>query len=201
MERFLMKLFRVSLYFGVITMMSGLIGVPLGSYLAQRLRVNYPRADAYICACGLIGSAPVLFAASLYATHSAGLCYFLIFIGEVMLNMNWSIVADILLVSSTTLLIGFSFFRISTTFGMITILAGAVGVPLGGFLSRKLKVLSVRYDAVICSVGMFLTAAALFPLLLETDNWSYYVIFTLVFLAELCNNLKWAVVADILLVR
>lgn len=106
-----MKLFRVSLYFGVITMMSGLIGVPLGSYLAQRLRVNYPRADAYICACGLIGSAPVLFAASLYATHSAGLCYFLIFIGEVMLNMNWSIVADILLVSSTTLLIGFFLFQ------------------------------------------------------------------------------------------
>lgn len=111
MKPFLMKLFSVSFIFGVITMISGLIGVPLGSYLAQRLRVNYPRADAYICACGLIGSAPVLFAASLYATHSAVLCYILIFIGEVMLNMNWSIVADILLVSSTTLLMGFFLFQ------------------------------------------------------------------------------------------
>lgn len=106
-----MKLFSVSFIFGVITMISGLIGVPMGSYLAQRLRVNYPRADAYICACGLIGSAPILFAASLYATHNAGLCYFLIFLGEVMLNMNWSIVADILLVSSITLLIGFFLFQ------------------------------------------------------------------------------------------
>uniref|UniRef100_A0A1B6JMB3 Major facilitator superfamily (MFS) profile domain-containing protein n=1 Tax=Homalodisca liturata TaxID=320908 RepID=A0A1B6JMB3_9HEMI len=87
----------VSYKFGVITMISGLIGVPAGSFLAQRLRVRYPRADAYICACGLICSAPILFAASLYANNNVYMCYTLIFIGELFLNLNWSIVADILL--------------------------------------------------------------------------------------------------------
>lgn len=93
------KYFSVSFNFGVITMISGLMGVPLGSFLAQRLRTNYPRADPYICAFGLMGCAPVLFAASLFASTNTFICYSLIFIGELMLNLNWAIVADMLLVS------------------------------------------------------------------------------------------------------
>lgn len=90
----------MALKFGIITMMSGLVGVPAGAFLAQRLRVNYPRADPIICAVGLLISAPLLFVASLLVTTHPILCYTLIFFGEVALNLNWSIVADMLLVSN-----------------------------------------------------------------------------------------------------
>jgi hypothetical protein len=90
----------VAYKFGIIAMVSGLVGVPLGSLLAQRLRSQYPRIDPMICAIGLLASSPLLFAASLLATVNGSVCYVLIFFGEVFLNLNWSIVADILLVST-----------------------------------------------------------------------------------------------------
>jgi hypothetical protein len=80
-------------------MLSGLIGVPLGSIVAQRLRARYPTIDPLICAIGLLISSPLLFAASLCASVNSNACYTLIFFGEVFLNLNWSIVADMLLVS------------------------------------------------------------------------------------------------------
>jgi hypothetical protein len=80
-------------------MISGIVGVPLGAMIAQKLRVTMPRADPIICATGLIVSAPLLFGASILASKSSVACFVLIFIGEVALNLNWSIVADILLVS------------------------------------------------------------------------------------------------------
>lgn len=89
----------VTYKFGIIAMLSGLIGVPLGSILAQRLRSRYPRIDPMVCAFGLLISSPLLFAASLFASVNCSVCYALIFLGEIFLNLNWSIVADILLVS------------------------------------------------------------------------------------------------------
>ncbi|VVC26629.1 Hypothetical protein CINCED_3A023943 [Cinara cedri] len=87
----------VALNFGIIAMAAGLIGVPLGSYLSQRLKVRYPKADPLICAGGLLISAPLLFLGLALADK----CYYpvlvLIFIGQIALNLNWSIVADILL--------------------------------------------------------------------------------------------------------
>ncbi|XP_075221174.1 lysolipid transporter protein spinster isoform X2 [Lycorma delicatula] len=87
----------ISYKFGVITMISGLLGVPCGSYLAQRARARWPRADPLICAMGLLVSAPFLFIASLLASVNTNLCYTMIFFGEFFLNLNWSIVADMLL--------------------------------------------------------------------------------------------------------
>lgn len=93
-------IFSVSYKFGLLAMMSGIIGVPLGSMLAQRLRPRYPRADPVICAVGLLTSAPLVYCSLLAAASSyTGLCYTLIFLAELFLNMNWSIVADVLLVS------------------------------------------------------------------------------------------------------
>lgn len=80
-------------------MTSGLIGVPLGSYIAQRLRTRWQQADPLICAVGLIVSAPLLFFAIITANTNSNLCYTLIFFGQLSLNLNWSIVADMLLVS------------------------------------------------------------------------------------------------------
>lgn len=80
-------------------MAAGLIGVPLGSFLAQRLKIQYPKADPLICAGGLLISAPLIFLGLLLADKCYYLVLILIFIGQVSLNLNWSIVADILLVS------------------------------------------------------------------------------------------------------
>jgi len=80
-------------------MVSGLIGVPVGSMLAQKLRHKYKRIDAYICGVGLIFSCPFVFAALYLARYSTVWCFVMVFFGEFFLNLTWSIVADILLVS------------------------------------------------------------------------------------------------------
>lgn len=79
-------------------MVSGIIGVPLGTYLAQTLKKRFPRADPIICAFGLLISAPFLLGAMLLVSYSAPAAYVLVFFGSVALNLNWAIVADILLV-------------------------------------------------------------------------------------------------------
>uniref|UniRef100_A0A8D8RGQ9 Protein spinster n=1 Tax=Cacopsylla melanoneura TaxID=428564 RepID=A0A8D8RGQ9_9HEMI len=87
----------IALKFGLITMLSGLIGVPLGSYLSQHLKHRHERADPLICAFGLLASAPLVFAAIILAGRSLVWCFVCMFLGEVFLNLNWSIVADMLL--------------------------------------------------------------------------------------------------------
>ncbi|KAG7188248.1 hypothetical protein KM043_016110 [Ampulex compressa] len=88
---------EVAYKFGLIGMASGLIGVPLGSILAQKLRVYWPQVDPLICAVGLLISTPLLFFATVTANSNSVLCYTFIFFGQLSLNLNWSIVADILL--------------------------------------------------------------------------------------------------------
>lgn len=80
-------------------MFAGLIGVPLGSILATRLRPTIPRIDPILCAVGLLASAPLIFAAIVVSKTDTTITYVLIFFGELALNLNWAIVADILLVS------------------------------------------------------------------------------------------------------
>lgn len=89
----------VSFKFGVIAMISGLIGVPLGSYLATRLRATNPKIDPLLCAIGLFVSTPFIFMALIFARNNTILVFVLIFIGEIALNLNWAIVADMLLVN------------------------------------------------------------------------------------------------------
>ncbi|XP_017754340.1 PREDICTED: protein spinster isoform X2 [Eufriesea mexicana] len=87
----------VAYKFGLTGMAAGLIGVPLGSFLAQKLRVHWHQADPLICALGLLLSVPLLFFATITVNTNSVLCYTLIFFGQLSLNLNWSIVADILL--------------------------------------------------------------------------------------------------------
>jgi len=79
-------------------MFAGLLGVPLGSILSQTLRKRFPTSDPVICAVGLLLSAPLLTGACLLVSSQTILTYTLIFFGQLALNMNWAIVADILLV-------------------------------------------------------------------------------------------------------
>lgn len=93
---------RVSFIFGAITMTAGIIGVPLGSYLSTKLSKTYPRSDPVICAIGLLVSAPLIGASMIVVTANSTLAYLLVFLGEVALNCNWAIVADMLLVRLTS---------------------------------------------------------------------------------------------------
>lgn len=79
-------------------MSAGLIGVPLGSYLAQRFRPTVPKIDPQICALGLFISAPFVYLAIVVAPTHGNWCYTFVFLAQVALNLTWSIVADILLV-------------------------------------------------------------------------------------------------------
>lgn len=100
-------------------MTTGIIGVPLGSYLSQRLNAKNVKADPYICATGLLLSAPLLVGAMFSVRANIYATYALIFFGELALNLNWAIVADILLVRdnhqfpSTLLCVFFFLFSLS----------------------------------------------------------------------------------------
>ncbi|XP_044272836.1 protein spinster isoform X1 [Tribolium madens] len=83
--------------FGAITILAGLVGLTLGCYLSQILKPKYPRVDPIICAAGLLISAPLLLGTTFAVTYNIVLCYVLLFLGQVALNLNWSIVSDILL--------------------------------------------------------------------------------------------------------
>ncbi|XP_053884145.1 protein spinster homolog 1-like [Malaclemys terrapin pileata] len=86
-----------SLIFGLITCVTGFLGVGSGVEISKRLRRTNPRADPLVCAAGLLGSAPFLFLALVCAQGSSVATYVFIFIGETLLSLNWAIVADILL--------------------------------------------------------------------------------------------------------
>ncbi|XP_038564437.1 protein spinster homolog 1 [Micropterus salmoides] len=86
-----------SLIFGVITCITGVLGVASGVQVSRQLRKKTPRADPLVCAAGLLLSAPFLYMAIIFAQASTIATYIFIFLGETFLSMNWAIVADILL--------------------------------------------------------------------------------------------------------
>lgn len=79
-------------------MIAGLAGVPTGTFVAQKLRYRYPRIDAHVCAVGLLVSSPLVFLSCVAARYNASACFALVFFAMFFLNLNWSLVADILLV-------------------------------------------------------------------------------------------------------
>jgi len=88
---------QVSFIFGVVMMMSGIVGVPLGMTLSTQLKSKYPRADPIICAGGLLASSLFLCVGLVFVTINIYVCFLFIFLGSVALNLNWSIIADMLL--------------------------------------------------------------------------------------------------------
>ncbi|BFZ18159.1 hypothetical protein BsWGS_21198 [Bradybaena similaris] len=87
----------VSLTFGVITVAAGFLGVALGAESARRYKLVNPRADPLICAIGMITCTPFLFFALVLSRYNTVVTWILIFVGEVLLCLNWAITADILL--------------------------------------------------------------------------------------------------------
>ncbi|XP_017479959.1 PREDICTED: protein spinster isoform X2 [Rhagoletis zephyria] len=91
----------VSLRFGIITMVAGLIGVPLGPVLSRAVASYKNNADPLVCAYGIFFSSLFLAAAMLLVTKYVIASYVLMFVGQLCLNLNWALVADILLVRET----------------------------------------------------------------------------------------------------
>lgn len=79
-------------------MVAGLIGVPLGPIVSRAVASYKNNADPLVCAYGLFFSSFFLAAAMLFVTKYVIISYILMFIGQLFLNLNWALVADILLV-------------------------------------------------------------------------------------------------------
>ena len=88
--------------FGAITVASGILGVVAGPYVAKALRSRYARVDPLVCAAGLLLSVPFMTAALFLARTSVTAAYVMVFFAEFFLNLNWAVVADILLVTVST---------------------------------------------------------------------------------------------------
>ncbi|RXN38626.1 spinster -like protein [Labeo rohita] len=86
-----------SLIFGIITVVTGILGVASGVQVSKKLRIRTPRADPLVCSAGLLLAAPFLYLSIMFAEASTVATYVFIFLGETFLSMNWAIVADILL--------------------------------------------------------------------------------------------------------
>uniref|UniRef100_A0A0P4WBV2 Major facilitator superfamily (MFS) profile domain-containing protein n=1 Tax=Scylla olivacea TaxID=85551 RepID=A0A0P4WBV2_SCYOL len=87
----------VSFVFGAIAMSAGLLGVPLGSFAGQKLRVKLPYADPLVCGLGLLFSVPLILGAMVLAEWNTIASYVVVFFGQVFLNLNWAVVSDIVL--------------------------------------------------------------------------------------------------------
>jgi len=88
---------NISFKFGIVMTLSGLLGVPAGSYISQIIRHQVPNADPIVCAVTLLVSVPILFFGFVTANYSLSLCYGLTFFAGLLLNANWSIVSDMTL--------------------------------------------------------------------------------------------------------
>uniref|UniRef100_A0A914WD37 Major facilitator superfamily (MFS) profile domain-containing protein n=1 Tax=Plectus sambesii TaxID=2011161 RepID=A0A914WD37_9BILA len=96
---------KISLVFGVITCLAGLLGVAFGSMTAQlwrdgkgcMTRFKNPRADPYICAIGSLAAVPLLFIALQFIPTAIGLGWVFVFCAVTMMCLNWAVIVDMLL--------------------------------------------------------------------------------------------------------
>lgn len=87
----------VSLIFGAITCVGGILGVVIGSGAAQWYRKRNPRADPLICGLGVLLSVPFAFIGIVVPHKSPATSWLTIFIAITFLCINWTLSADILL--------------------------------------------------------------------------------------------------------
>ncbi|XP_075977531.1 lysolipid transporter protein spinster isoform X3 [Anticarsia gemmatalis] len=85
--------------------------------------------------------------------------------------------------------------RVSQIFGVITMAAGLLGVPMGAWLGAALVKRFPRAHPVLCGAGLLLSAPAMTLGLVLVEGYAYAP-FVLMFIAEVALNLNWAIVAD-----
>jgi MFS family permease len=94
---------------------------------------------------------------------------------------------------------GISIKSVAFVFGVMTMVAGIIGVPCGALLSTKLKIKFPRADPVICGIGLAITTFLFFISLMWGAEENIILAFVLIFLGEISLNLNWSIVADMLL--
>lgn len=89
---------QIPLIFGVVTCLSGLVGVSASSVIASKLRKVVPYADPLVCALGSFLAVPSLFVL-IMITRTANVYVFWLLAAFAISSMclSWTIVADILL--------------------------------------------------------------------------------------------------------
>ncbi|TNM84573.1 hypothetical protein fugu_008751 [Takifugu bimaculatus] len=83
--------------FGVVTIVTGVLGGSIGTLLSRSFRDRLPHVDPLICAVGLLASVPCLIASIFTASTSVATAYVFAFLGQALVAMNWAVMADILL--------------------------------------------------------------------------------------------------------
>ncbi|XP_011482049.2 protein spinster homolog 3 [Oryzias latipes] len=86
-----------SYIFGAVTVATGILGGAVGTTLSRTFRDKVPYADPLICGVGMLGSVPCIFIIIFVAASSIPATYVFIFCGELLLSLNWAVMADILL--------------------------------------------------------------------------------------------------------
>ena len=90
-------LVSINLLFGIVTVIGGIGGVLLSAVSAQYFRKKTDRADALICALGVLAAAPFVFFALLLPRSSITFTFLFMLISITLLCVNWALVADMLL--------------------------------------------------------------------------------------------------------
>eukprot|EP00112_Aurelia_sp_Birch-Aquarium-sp1_P006531 Seg172.4 transcript_id=Seg172.4/GoldUCD/mRNA.D3Y31 product="Protein spinster 1" protein_id=Seg172.4/GoldUCD/D3Y31 len=88
---------QVSYIFGIITFVTGIIGVWTGAEIARRWRKTNMKSDALVCGIGIFASVPFLFLALYVMDKMIYVSWVLIAVGEIFLCLNWAPNADLLL--------------------------------------------------------------------------------------------------------
>ncbi|KAM8835528.1 protein spinster homolog 3-like isoform 2-T3 [Synchiropus picturatus] len=83
--------------FGGVTLVTGFLGVIVSTILSRWLRPKMPNVDALICFADMAASLPCVFIVIFVAPSSIPATYVFIFIAELLLFMNWPIIADMAL--------------------------------------------------------------------------------------------------------
>ncbi|KAF1378892.1 hypothetical protein PFLUV_G00195220 [Perca fluviatilis] len=161
-----------SYIFGAVTVVTGIVGACLGSGLSRRLRDKVPNADPLICAVGLLGSAPCLFITIFVASASIPATYVFIFIGELLISLNWAVLADILLYvvvptrRSTAEALQISVLHLLGDAGspyLVGAISDAIGksrsaTPEWSFLSLKYSLLVCPFVGILGGLFFFITS-------------------------------------------
>lgn len=85
------------MYFGIVVLTAGLIGVVLGAALAKWIRQYDARADPLICAGGIFVAVPLTLFGLICAKSVTPLSWIFLFLAVTALSTNWAIISDMVL--------------------------------------------------------------------------------------------------------
>uniref|UniRef100_A0A1I7XTC3 MFS domain-containing protein n=1 Tax=Heterorhabditis bacteriophora TaxID=37862 RepID=A0A1I7XTC3_HETBA len=95
---------HVSLIFGLITCAAGIVGVVMGSTIAQAWREGRwglhasHRADASVCALGSLLAVPLLYTCLVASSYTINITWCLMFMAVTCMCLNWAVNMDMLMI-------------------------------------------------------------------------------------------------------